>query len=49
VQRPFAKQQQQRRLDEALDPRLNRPVPRPQKPAASSSGVATVSHARQYR
>src|SRR5215216_1599952 len=35
VQRPLAQEQQQRRLDEALDPRLNVPVARPQEPAAT--------------
>ena len=49
VQRTLAEKQEQRRLDEALDPRLDMPVARPHEPAAAGACVVSAGHAGQYR
>src|SRR5215211_2582927 len=49
VQRPLAQEQQQRRLDEALDPGLDVPVARPQEPAAARARVVSSGHGAEYR
>src|SRR5213592_3412945 len=44
VQRALAQEQQERRLDEALDARAHVPVPRPDQTAAAWSRMAVPSH-----
>jgi hypothetical protein len=49
VQRALAQEQQQRWLDEALDPGVDVPVAGPDEPAAAGAGVSSVPHEVEYR
>jgi hypothetical protein len=48
VQRPLTKEQQERRLDEALHPSANVPVARPGPVPAASSARVAMSHSAEY-
>jgi hypothetical protein len=49
VQRALAQKQQQRRLDEPLDPRPDVPVARADEPPAAGAGMTAVPHVHEYR
>ena len=49
VQRALPQEQQQRRLDEALDPGVNVPVAGPDEVPAAGAGTSLVGHSEQYR